>query len=186
VSTMHYEPAVFMNQFPIVKRFVYHLIYYRALSKAYKESRLESEFWTLTIDAHLLQAAILWCMVFGSDGSNPTHWKLLSADQSEALQRSFRDGLFQHTALDPQQWKKCWNGMTEFRNKYAVHRELDFRSLVPNFDTALRVVYYYDQWIRKVISPHTFAEPLLEAFASKLTQSMTLLANRLLNATNVN
>jgi hypothetical protein len=186
VGAIHYESAVFKKQFHIVKRFVYHLIYYRALDNAYKESKLKSEFWTLTIDAHLLQAAIHWCMVFGSDGCNATHWKRLSTNQSEMLQQSFRNGLFKQPGLDCQRWEQYWNDMTGFRNNYAAHRELDFRGVVPNFDTALTVVYYYDKWVRKVISPDSFAEPLLKAFASKLMQSTSLLADRILKATTVN
>ena len=91
---MNYEPEVFRNQFPIVKWFVYHLIYYRALSTGYEEHGMQNEFWTLTIDAHLLRATIDWCMVFGSDKSNPTHWKRLYIAESDAPYQSFREGLF--------------------------------------------------------------------------------------------
>ena len=183
---MHYEPQVFMSQFPLVKRFVYHLVYYRALSKVYGDSQLQNEFWTLTIDAHLLQAVIHWCMVFGSDGCNPTHWKHLSPDQSNTLRQSFRDGLFRQTDLDQQAWEPYWKEIVHFRNNYAAHRALEFSSPVPHFDAALKVAYYYDNWIRKVISPDTFAEPLLEAFALTLAQSVNPLVNRLFEATKEN
>jgi hypothetical protein len=53
---MNFEHKVFINQFPIVKMFIYHLIYYQALLKSYQEHQLQNEFWTLTIDAHLLRA----------------------------------------------------------------------------------------------------------------------------------
>ena len=177
---MNYEPEVFRNQFPIVKWFVYHLIYYRVLSEGQREHRLQNEFWTLTIDAHLLRATINWCMVFGSDKSNPTHWKRLSITKSEALYPSFREGLYDATGLDGSRWQEYWKGMTDFRNKYAAHRELQFASPVPNFDTALVVAYYYDTWVRRVISPHTFAEPTLESFALSLQQSVAPLLRKLL------
>ncbi len=180
---MQYEPQVFMNQFPIVKWFVYHLTYYRALWKGYKESRLQNEFWALTIDAHLLRAAINWCMVFGSDTSNPTHWKHLSITESPALYQSFRDGLFQETGLDEESWQEYWRSMTDFRNKYAVHREFEFTGLVPNFDTALAVAYHYDRWVRKVISPDTFEEPPLEQFALSLQRSVAPLVSKLFQVT---
>ena len=86
---MGYNPDVFIEQFPLVKRFLYHLLYYRTLHEAYIRNQLQSEFWTHTIDAHLLQALINWCMVFGSDGCNPTHWKKLSLTQSHELQEGF-------------------------------------------------------------------------------------------------
>ena len=73
--------------------------------------------------------------------------------------------------------------MTDFRNKYAAHRELEFNSPVPNFDTALAVAYYYDNWVRRVISPDTFAEPQLDSFALSLQKSVVPLVEKLLKAT---
>ena len=67
---LNYNSDVFEEQFPLVKRFVHHLTNYRALHAAYVEYRIQSEFWTHTI-AHILQATINWCMVFGSDTRNP-------------------------------------------------------------------------------------------------------------------
>lgn len=183
VITMNYEAEVFRNQFPLVKWFVYHLTYYRALSKGYTEHRQQNEFWTLTIDAHLLRATIDWCMVFGSDNSNPTHWKQLSITDSEQLCKSFREGLFKTTGLDRDSWRQYWESMTDFRNKYAAHRELAFKSPVPNFDMALSVAYYYDNWVRRVISPDTFAEPQLESFALSLQKSVVPLVEKLLDVT---
>lgn len=180
---MKYEPEVFKNQFPIVKWFVYHLTYYQILSKGYRERQLQNEFWTLTIDAHLLRATIDWCMVFGSDKTNPTHWKRLSIVDSEVLNVSFREGLFKATGLDRDTWQQYWEIMTEFRNRYAAHRELEFASPVPNFDTALIVAYYYDDWVRRVISPDTFAEPTLKSFAISLQKSVTPLVEKLLEVT---
>ena len=169
---IHYERKVFESQFSIVKRFVYHLIYYRTLSKAYSDSQLQNEFWTLTIDAHLLQAVIHWCMVFGSDGCNPTHWKHLSPDQSETLHQSFRDCLFGQTGLNQQEWESYWKEIVYFRDNYAAHRALEFSKPVPHFDMALKVGYYYDNWVRNVISPDIFDESPLEAFALTLAQSV--------------
>ncbi|MCX7155247.1 MAG: hypothetical protein NTW45_02220 [Rhodocyclales bacterium] len=180
---MNYDPEVFKSQYPVVKWFVYHLTYYRTLSKGYREHRLQNEFWTLTIDAHLLRATINWCMVFGSDQSNPTHWKQLAIAESKTLHRSFREGLFRTTGLERDTWQQYWKGMINFRNKYAAHRELEYASPVPNFDTALAVAYYYDNWVREVIFPDTFAEPRLESFALSLQKSAVPLIERLLVAT---
>ncbi len=123
---MNFEHKVFANQFPIVQTFVYHLIYYRVLLKGYEERQLQDEFWTQTIDAHLLRAVINWCMVFGSDKSEPTHWKQLSITDSKALYKSFREGLFVATDLNQHTWQQYWKSVVDFRNKYAVHRELEF------------------------------------------------------------
>ncbi len=75
---MEYDTDVFREQFPIVKTFLYHLTCYRELHRVYQDLDLKSEFWTHTIDAHLLQAAILWCMVFGSNGCHPSDNKPLT------------------------------------------------------------------------------------------------------------
>jgi hypothetical protein len=124
---MKVDNKIFASQFPIVKRFVYHLIYYRVLLKVYQARQLKNEFWTLTIDAHLLRAVTNWCMVFGSDKTEPTHWKQLSITGSRALYKSFREGLFEATDLNPHSWRQYWKSVVDFRNKYAVHRELEFK-----------------------------------------------------------
>jgi len=105
---MKYNVDIFAKQFPIAKRFLYHLIYYRELHTAYQGSGLKSQFWAHTIDAHLLQAAIHWCMIFGSDGCHPTHWKKLAIDQTAELEASFRNGLLKKTSLSPKQWTTYW------------------------------------------------------------------------------
>lgn len=180
---MDYNPDVFMEQFPLVKRFVYHMIYYRVLHAVYSKNTVRSEFWTHTIDAHLLQAIISWCMVFGSDGCNQTHWKNLSQSQSTELQDSFRSGLARFTGLDSNKWTACWKEMTDFRNKYAAHRELDYISPVPILDSALAVAYFYDEWIRQVISPDTFEEPSLKETAERVTCLIIPVIDRIMPAT---
>jgi hypothetical protein len=179
---MDYEREVFIQQFPRVKWFVAHLIYYRVLCKAYRERMLRNEFWTMTIDAHLLRATIDWCMVFGSD-SNPTHWKKLSVTHAERLSQSFYDGLVRKTHLDRAHWREYWRQMTRFRNKWAAHRELEeYKDPVPNFDVALAVAYHYE-WVRDIISPDSLEEPSLESFAEGLKVSISPLVEKLLNVT---
>jgi hypothetical protein len=181
--TMNYEQPVFIHQFPIVKWFIYHLTYYRVLSMGYKEHQLRNEFWTLTIDAHLLRATINWCMVFGSDQSNPTHWKRLTSAKPLAHYQSFYAGFFRETGFDQNRWSQYWESMTDFRNKYAVHRELEFKNPVPDFDPALAVAYYYDNWVRRVISPDRLEEPPLKPFALSLQKSVAPLVEKLLEVT---
>lgn len=180
MNDVRFNEEVFINQFPLVKRFVYHIVYYRALSKELSRRELKSEFWILTIDAHLLQAAILWCMVFGADGTNPTHWKQLSKAEAKSLQKSFRDGLTRQTGLTWPEWNSYWKQMTGFRNGFAAHRELNYQNPIPRFDTAMEVAYFYDVWIRRVISPASFAEGSLSLFAENLARSAASLARRLL------
>jgi hypothetical protein len=147
-----YDEAVLANQFPIVKAFVYHLIYYRIALHNYQKRQLKNEFWTLTIDAHVLRAAINWCMVFGAN-SEQTHWKRL-VKHSEAEIQSFREGLFRATGLNGNGWLDYWTSMTRFRDKFVAHRELElFLEPVPDFNIALAVAYHYDNWLRHSIAP---------------------------------
>jgi hypothetical protein len=183
LTGVHYDQQVFIQQLPIAKRFTYHFVYYRALHKAYREKKLQSEFWSLTIDAPLLQAIICWCMVFGSGGCNPTHWKHLSPTNSDELQKSFRNGLFRDAELNEKSWSTYWKEITDFRNSYVAHRELNSSLPVPNLDTALKVALYYDYWIREVISPDTFDEPSLETFISELHNSTILFIDKIFGAT---
>ncbi len=180
---MDYNPDIFQNQFPLTKRFVYHITYFKRLRNLYGNMRLESEFWTHTIDAHLLQATIYWCMVFGSHGCNPTHWKKLTDTDSEELQRSFRKGLFGETSLDETKWDTYWNEMIRFRNEFAAHHEVSFQGVVPAFDIALEVAFFYDRWIREVISPDTFDEPSLDTTARLLEKRIHPLFERFLQDT---
>ncbi|HBP87369.1 MAG TPA: hypothetical protein PKK23_19160 [Nitrospirales bacterium] len=192
---MHYDPDVFLEQFSIVKRFVYHLFYYRTLHASYKRHEIQSEFWVHTIDAHLSQAAISWCMVFGSHGCNPTHWKKLSQLNSQEIEKSFRAGLVTHTSLDMRAWEKYWKEMNEFRNEYVAHRHISFQKPVPDFEVALKIAHYYDDWIRSLIAkghsqeeeqfipPATFDEPPLRESERFLREEASLMIDQFLKHT---
>lgn len=177
---MEYNAQIFREQFPLVKYFIYHLTYYRELDPEYRQLELKSTFWKLTIDAHLLQATIYWCMVFGSKGCNATHWKHLSEDNVGRLQDSFRQTLFTQTNFSASTWDMYWNNILDFRNKYVAHRELNYKEPIPDFDQALEVAYVYDEWIRDVISPDILEEPPLKESAAELQRSIKPLIRDLL------
>lgn len=180
---MEYEADIFCEQFPIVRTFLYHLTCYRELHYAFQYLELKSEFWAHTSDAHLLQACILWCMVFGSHGCNPTHWKKLYQQNLEELEKSFRDGLFEHTYLNQQKWDSYWKEMNDFRGGYAAHRELNYSKPVPEFNTAETIAYYYDNWIRDLIKPDIFEEPPLKESVSQMQKRVRPLIMHYLSET---
>jgi hypothetical protein len=122
--SMSYQPTVFANQLPIVKWFIYHLIYHRVISAGYKERQMQNEFWTLTSDAHLLRATINWCMVFGTD-SNPTHWKRLTSNDNN----QFRDGLLNTLGISSDQWLQYWTSVRIF--VISTPRTANWISLAP-------------------------------------------------------
>jgi hypothetical protein len=72
---MRYRRKVLVEQVPLVDNFVRHLVHHRAILAALRQYAIRSHFWTDTCNAHLLQALLYWCMVFGNDKSNKTHWK---------------------------------------------------------------------------------------------------------------
>jgi hypothetical protein len=174
------QQGLLKRQFYILKWFVYHLTYYRILSQRYEEHNLKNEFWTLTIDAHLLRASVQWCMVFGSDTTNPTHWKRLFTKASE--ESHFRQELFTATCFDQDTWQEYWESMTGFRNKYAVH-EFEFTKPVPDFAPALTVVHYYDNWMRNFTCPGTLQECPLISFEQSLRTSVVPLLEKVLKVT---
>jgi len=170
--SMHYHKGVFTEQLPLVDQFVKHVTYHRALKPWVLRAKPKSPFWVDTSDAHLLQACIYWCMVFGSDGTNPTHWKRLAAAESEALLESFRSGLQATLRISASEWKAYRDEMVSFRNSYAAHHELDRLSPLPMLDRALEVAFYYDDWVRGIIFPDILDERPLRELAADLRQQV--------------
>ena len=157
---MRYKRAVFQLQYPLAKKFINHLSFYKAVLAAYNKHSIFSEFWTYTIDAHLLQATIHWCMIFGSDKNNITHWKNLSIAGAGKLESNFRNGLLEALGLSFEEWDEYKMEIKKFRDKFAAHRDSVFVKPVPNFNLALQVVFFYDNWIREIIAPDILEEPL--------------------------
>ena len=178
-----YNPEIFVEQFPLVRLFLYHVVYFREIKKVYNSIELKSVLWTYTINAHLLQATINWCMVFGAEACNQTHCKRLSERDCEELQSSFRKRLQEVTDINLDRWNGYWSEITTFRNKYVAHRELNYDKPVPDFSNAITVALFYDQWIREIIAPDIFEEPPLEEFVIKLKSSVVPLIEKLLTVT---
>ncbi|TAL33127.1 MAG: hypothetical protein EPN93_13900 [Spirochaetes bacterium] len=181
---MDYNIDVFKSQFPIVKTYAYHYYIYKELISNYKELNISSEFWTLTIDSHLLQAVIMWCMVFGSDGCNATHWKNINKIDQCLMIKDFRKGLLEKLSITFNEWKKYWDEILYFRNNYAAHRELGFNKPVPFFDNTIKTAFFYDEWIRKIISPDVFEEPPLIESTTAFLKHISNFTKELLFITN--
>jgi len=172
---MRYDSDIFSYQFSIVASFVQHLAYYRVGKLTYDRLSVESPFWCATIDAHLKVATTQWCKVFGSNGCNATHWKRVATLDVKKEKASFRARL-QKEGLQFNHWEKYHKTMLAFRDKYVAHTEIGFLEPVPNFDTALKVAYVYDEWVRDLIRPSIFAEfPLEEHFENWKSVSSPLI-----------
>jgi hypothetical protein len=180
---MAYRRAIFVKQLPLVDCFVKHLIHYRAIRSKITQYKPRSPFWGDTCDAHLLQAVNYWCMVFGSHGCNPTHWKNLATGDIEDLNKSFLSGLVAALEISQSEWTSYWREIVNFRNKFAMHREPGFHKPVPVLDLALKTAYYYDEWVRDVIRPDVLNEAPLRDLAEELKKNIELEIVAALNAT---
>ena len=161
-----YNEEVFVRQFPIVKWFVYHLVYYRQVKTF--ENEFKSTFWAFTGDAHLRTATIYWCMVFGSQRNSPMHWKNLVRDERDLpeLQSEFRKAVLTQTGFSQGQWDEYWEKLVTFRNRFVAHLDPSFKDIVPLFDKALEVGFAYDGWIRDLY-PGIWQEPPLTVSVEK-------------------
>ena len=156
------------HQYGVLAGFVHHLAYYRVLSGIYSGQKRKSEFWTRTIDAHLLRAVIDWCMIFGAD-SNEIHWKKVVSNKS--AQAKFRKHLFAATGLTGAAWKSYWLSMAKFRNNYAAHKTTQGTyPPVPMMDMALKIACAYDDWFRESIQA-IFSEPSLRQRYERLIRT---------------
>jgi hypothetical protein len=118
---MTFDRQLFAIQFPIVKHFVYHVVYYRVLSKIRHDHQLKNEFWALTIDAHLLRASPTgaWCLV----QTQKTLTGRSSLRQIKMWYTAvFATGYFASTKLTQETWLEYWTSVVDFRNKYTAHR----------------------------------------------------------------
>jgi len=168
----NYRKEIFAEQLPLVDRFARHLLHHRII-KSQLADHPRSLFWSETCDAHLLQASIYWCMVFGSHGPNRTHLRHLAVDRADELQASFRARVLAALGIDEAEWRSYWAEMRSFRDRYAAHREPGFNQPVPRFDRALEAAFVYEEWIRDVIRPDVVDGPALRQLFTEWEQSVT-------------
>ena len=172
------------KQYGVLAEFVHHLAYYRVLSRFYNEIKNESEFWTYTIDSHLLIAIIDWCMVFGTD-SNEIHWKKVVLE--EQYRCDFRRHLRKFANLSKDEMDRFWSIMTEFRNEYAVHKTAAIHYPdVPYMDTALVIVTCYDDWFRLQVDASFEEPPLRDRYERLLRTSERFFKQLIMNGPTIN
>ena len=147
--------------------FARHLLYHRALKTPLAGKQSRSSFWIDTSNAHISQACIYWCMVFGNYDSNKTHWQKLAVGPTNTLRTSFRKGICAHLGISEAEWESYWEDMVTFRDQYVAHRDFTSRNPVPLFDRALEVAFFYDEWVRRLIAPDILdTRPLREVYAN--------------------
>lgn len=160
-NSTHYSQKVLLRQYFAIEQFLYHLVCFRTINKKIHGSQINHSFWIATNDAHILQASILWSMVFGNENTSQIHWKKLLTEKAEEREKEFRSGLFFSLKIDANSWLEYWKEMKHFRDNFAAHRALKFDEPVPKFNMAVDASFYYDDWVRKIISPDTLDMPKL-------------------------
>jgi hypothetical protein len=162
---MNYDVNSFAWQWPVLRDFALHYVSYQEINHLLDnmDAKQFKEFWVLTNDAHLLQAINYWCMVFGTAGSNPVHWKKV-VEQHEDFRKIIID-------IRPD-WENYWKEIIDFRNKYSAHREIQFDDPVPLLGDALEIAFAYDGWIRDYIKPDRLEGPTLKEIATEYRENV--------------
>jgi hypothetical protein len=163
----NYNVDVFTKIYPILRDFIYHYISYKEIHSRINELPGDQEFWAITCSSHLKVASTSWCMVFGAESSNPTHWKRLFMGLDENPIVEFKKCILENENITEQEFISYWKEMTGFRNEYIVHRELDYNKPVPYFQKAYNIVILFDKWIREKIKPDSMGFETLDKFADK-------------------
>lgn len=114
-------------------------------------------------------AVISWCILFGSDHAEQQqiHWKNMFDVED------FRERLLQAVGMSLDDWRAYRQGLVDYRNELAAHRDLNPRTRFhPNFDTALRAADAYYAQLREKTLAETGREiggrSLMEEFEARL------------------
>ncbi len=166
---MEYSLEVLSKQKDIVACFVQHLAYARGVRAAMEVFTEYSQFWEATASAHLGQALVEWCKVFGSYGEK-THWtKIFVGDAGKQAIEEFCRGIPTKTDLTKPEWKAYYKKMRSLRDTFVAHHDLSkaFSEPIQSFDAALQVAYSYQEWVTPLLRealleqslPAVWAEP---------------------------
>lgn len=175
---MEYNIDCFGEIFPLLKDFLYHLASYRMIFSVLDKLPDECEFWTYTCNAHLERAVLVWCMVFGTD-SNETHWKNIFKGYNEDANESFMKYLQDNSNITKNDFRKYWKSMKDFRNDYVAHKA-GYDKPVPVFNDACTVVFCFDDWIRKMISPDIIDMPSFKQLFDKYQKDINITLQKLI------
>lgn len=102
------------------------------------------------MDVYYNSAVIAWCRIFGSDSRNQAHWKNIYNDRLLMLACSalklgdtnaFKKRLLKLTKINNKEFKKLWDAMTKYRNKYVAHHDIDTCINSNDFEKAYAVSF---------------------------------------------
>jgi len=166
-------------QLDLLRKFTRSLAYYRAIHQDIQILEHNKVFWKHTMNSHYLRALTDWCIVFGAD-SNESHWKNLSQDEINKLKLEVRPLILTAAKFTKSDWKKYHTEVTDFRNGYASHRNIDFSSNVPSLDKAYEIAKSYFEWLKELLRPaRNEPKPLSVLFPEAQIEILNILKNDL-------
>ncbi|MGG0747317.1 hypothetical protein ABE088_29015 [Priestia megaterium] len=177
------ELKIIDQQNKILTNFILHYLSYKELYSKSEQLIGDKGFWKYSSDAHIMQCFNYWCMVFGSDKNNHTHWKRLSFNIDKG-DGGFKVKLLNELKMNKSDWDSIWKDITSFRNKFTAHRDINYLKPVPYLDAAYKSVFIYDNWINEDILPFTDIDNLrepLEEFADDYKKKIRETVKQLLD-----
>ena len=125
----------------------------------------DSEFWKTTNSNFLDLATLEWCKLFGDYDKEKHHWKNIVKNKTKYKQR-----MLEHSDIDEAEFKKLWNKVRRYRDKFIAHLDSDTEMNTPLMDkTYSTIVFYYNE-LRKYAEDGFYLDDLpldLEAYYDK-------------------
>jgi hypothetical protein len=137
------------EQVDVLFKYTRSYVYYKVI-KAHLHSLNGFDFWTHTLNTHLLNSIIEWCKVFGID-SNESHWKKICLNNKQTFEDSIRQRILMQTGFTPKEWFDYWESFCEFRNEYCAHRNPDRTLPVPIMEKSFNAASAYFDFIIDLI-----------------------------------
>lgn len=161
-------------QYPVLRDFFYHYVTYKELIKNRENLTGSLCFWKFTIDAHFKEAINNWCMVFGA-WNNSTHFKHVKFEEN--IDDPFKPYMLKELNLTEEAYTELHNEITDFRNKFTAHREINFNERVPYLDIAYNVAVTYDLWVGKYVIFSDSLEMIIQNYREELQKTIENLSS---------
>ncbi|MBF0645039.1 hypothetical protein [Desulfuromonas acetoxidans] len=145
------------QQIDVLYAFTRSLAYYRSIHQDLEKLEENYDFFCHTMNAHILKAITLWCMVFGPD-KNEIQWKKTCLTGKDKFEKEIRNLICESTNFRSEEWAEYHEEMRLFRNKYVAHRDPKFRAPVPHLENAFKIATAFFEWIKKQLWP-SYGEP---------------------------
>ena len=170
---------IFEEQVDVLFNYTRSYLYYKIIGE-HLNSLDGFDFWTHTMNTHLLNSIVEWCKVFGID-SNESHWKKICIDNNHTFEESIRQRILTHTGFTPEEWFDYWKNFCEFRNEYCAHRNPERTLPVPIMEKSFNAASAYFNFIIDLI-PWNRRQENLEKLASLFSSEVKQVVERNIKA----